>query len=361
MSSENRKKVLLGFGALVVILVAAIALWPPNFRKEDASGAIGEVQKHRAPQITQKDVVLGNESVKRQQQVLYADFLADATKLKALGHAEQAQLAEFDQQMAARWLAEAEQVLADEQAAARSQANRKTLDAEMAEAASMIRNHRGQFNAEEMTLANGKLAHIADELNMSSRVKLADEQLAAAVNALASAKLQSQYLGVAKQLDAVTTELKSEELFAISLSDEIEYLQETALNARIATGNVSEEALAQRSEELVAHAMKNMEEQLADQQEMANKFRDMDDQIARAQRVTGSEAAMASNSQLAMSLRDTEQALSARDNEFRARANASAAEELMAVKGLDARMYHTEQLQTRLADFEQTLAHRQAQ
>ena len=28
MSSENRKKVLLGFGALVVILVAAIALWP---------------------------------------------------------------------------------------------------------------------------------------------------------------------------------------------------------------------------------------------------------------------------------------------------------------------------------------------
>src|SRR5207248_11678306 len=84
MSTENRNKVLLGFGGLVVVLVVAIALWPPNFRKEDASGAVGAVQKHHAPQITQKDVILGGEKTKHQQKVLYADFLADASKLQSV-------------------------------------------------------------------------------------------------------------------------------------------------------------------------------------------------------------------------------------------------------------------------------------
>src|SRR5207249_3764450 len=144
-------------------LVAAIALWPPNFRKEDASGAIGEVQKHRAPQITQKDVVLGNETVKHQQKVLYADFLADATKLKALGHATEQQLADFDKEMYSRWIAVAEEVLAEEQAAARTSANRKTLDAEIAEAASFVREHKATLSESDMVLANGKLAHIAGE------------------------------------------------------------------------------------------------------------------------------------------------------------------------------------------------------
>src|SRR5438105_9727505 len=83
-SNPNRNKVFLGFGAIVAILIAAIVLWPSNVRKEDASGAIGAVQKHHAPQITQQDVILGGESVKHEQQVLYKDFLADAGKLRAL-------------------------------------------------------------------------------------------------------------------------------------------------------------------------------------------------------------------------------------------------------------------------------------
>src|SRR2546423_14324386 len=108
MSSENRKKVLLGFGALVVILVAAILIWPASFWKEDASGAIGEVQKHRAPQIAKSDVVLGNESVKRQQKVLYADFPADGAKLKALGARPDAQqLSDFEKELDTRYANEA--------------------------------------------------------------------------------------------------------------------------------------------------------------------------------------------------------------------------------------------------------------
>src|SRR5437773_12471116 len=107
MSSENRKKVLLGFGALVVILVAAILIWPASFRKEDASGAIGEVQKHRAPQITKTDVVLGNETVKHQQKIRYQDFLADASKLKAIGsRPDQTQLNSFENELETRYLAE---------------------------------------------------------------------------------------------------------------------------------------------------------------------------------------------------------------------------------------------------------------
>ncbi len=198
---------------------------------------------------------------------------------------------------------------------------------------------------------------------MASRsvVSLADEQLAAAVDKLASAKLEDEYLAVAKQLEAVNHELKSEELFAISLADEIEYLQETAMNARIVTANVSEEQLFQRSEQLDARAMKNIEEQVLADEQMAAKFRDMDDQIARAQRIAGAQAAMASSSLLARSLNDTQQALNARDNEFRARANAAATDELMAVRALDSKLYHTEQLQHRLADFELQVAHRQAQ
>ena len=334
MSSENRKKVLLGFGALVVILVAAIALWPPNFRKEDASGAIGEVQKHRAPQITQKDVVLGNETVKHQQKVLYADFLADATKLKALGHATDQQLADFEKEMNARWIAAAEELLADEQAAARTSANRKALEAEIAEASNFVRSREANLSDSDMQLANGKLAHLADEIAMSSRINLADEQLAAAVNQLAVAKLEDEYLAVAKQLENVKAELSSRDAFALSMADELEYLKETEANARIAAARVSQEQLAERGEELYARAMKNIEEQVLADEQMATKFRDMDDQIARAQRIAGAQATMASNAMLSKTLRATEEALNAADTEFRSRTTAALGEEVMAVRSL---------------------------
>src|ERR1700719_3821521 len=95
-SNPNRNKVLLGFSAVVAVLIVAILLWPANFRKEDASGAIGAVQKHRAPQITQQDVILGGESVKHEQQVLYKDFLADAAKLRSIGSShDQAAVREY--------------------------------------------------------------------------------------------------------------------------------------------------------------------------------------------------------------------------------------------------------------------------
>lgn len=86
MSARRRKNILVAFGGVAIVLAVAVA-YLPNFpyRTEDASGAIGAVRKHRAPQIQQSDVVLGDEQTKQDQQILYGDFLADAAALQNFG------------------------------------------------------------------------------------------------------------------------------------------------------------------------------------------------------------------------------------------------------------------------------------
>src|SRR5207253_1742439 len=148
MSNTNRNKVLLGFSAVVAVLIVAILLWPSNFRREDASGAIGAVQKHRAPQITPTDVVLGNEAVKHQQKVLYADFLADAGKLRAIGaRQDMAAAQEFGTELNHRYLAAAEEALAYARSASRGEAQSQieTLDAMIANKASLNEEQEREF------------------------------------------------------------------------------------------------------------------------------------------------------------------------------------------------------------------------
>jgi hypothetical protein len=84
MSADKRKTILIVFAGLAVVLVAVIAVVSPTFRSEDASGAIGAVQKHRAPQITKADVILGDEQTRNEQRVQYVDFLHDAAALQNL-------------------------------------------------------------------------------------------------------------------------------------------------------------------------------------------------------------------------------------------------------------------------------------
>jgi hypothetical protein len=84
MSADKRKTILIAFAGLAVVLVAVIAIVSPSFRSEDATGAIGAVQKHRQPQIAQKDVILGSEKQQQEQKVLYKDYLADAATLQSL-------------------------------------------------------------------------------------------------------------------------------------------------------------------------------------------------------------------------------------------------------------------------------------
>jgi hypothetical protein len=81
---------------------------------------------------------------------------------------------------------------------------------------------------------------------------------------------------------------------------------------------------------------------------MAARFKDMDDQIARANRIVGAEASLASRASLAKNLGETANALNAREAEFRARATAMAAEEMAAVKSLDNNLAGRAQLLQRL-------------
>jgi hypothetical protein len=354
MSSENRKKVLFGFGALVVVLVAAILIWPSSFRKEDASGAIGEVQKHRAPQIAKSDVVLGNESLKHQQKVLYADFLADGAKLKALGAKPDAtQLNAFAKELGTRYLGEVTEALAAAEMAARGNPAQARLESEITELQGFVRS-RQELSDIDMQQLNVKLAHLGEEMNvrMSRPLNHAGEELAAAVNELAAAKMENEYLAVAKQLDDVESQLNSRGLFALSLAQEIDYLNEMEMSARVVTARLGDQELAQRldarGEQVMARGMGNIEQEFQLESEMATRFRDMDDQIARANRIVGAEASMASRANLAKNLGATNKALDAREAEFRAREAADRAEEILAVRSLDARVANKAELLQRL-------------
>src|SRR5688572_4766475 len=82
MSADRRKQMLIGFAGLAAVLVGTFIFVSPSYRPEDASGAIGAVQKHRETQIAQQDVVLGNEQVKEEQQIAYADVLEGSAALQ---------------------------------------------------------------------------------------------------------------------------------------------------------------------------------------------------------------------------------------------------------------------------------------
>src|SRR5438105_11532551 len=176
-SNPNRNKVFLGFGAIVAILIAAIVLWPSNVRKEDASGAIGAVQKHHAPQITQQDVILGGESVKHEQQVLYKDFLADAGKLRSMAASRDVAAArEFAAVLQMRAMRGAREAadLAAHYADSKIQANAEELNA-------MIKANRVLSN-EELQAFSRQLGIIAvligSRESAFSRMDAAQEELA---------------------------------------------------------------------------------------------------------------------------------------------------------------------------------------
>ena len=111
------------------------------------------------------------------------------------------------------------------------------------------------------------------------------------------------------------------------------------MSARVVLARLGNEEmaqrLAQRGEQLMARGLSNIEQEFQLQNEMAARLKDMDDQIARANRIVGSEAAMASRASFAKELGETAEALSAREAEFRARSTAMAAEEMAAVRSLD--------------------------
>ncbi len=361
MSSENRKKVLLGFGALAVILIVAIALWPPNFRKEDASGAIGEVQKHRAPQITQKDVVLGNESVRHRQKIRYQDFLADASKLKAIGsRPDQTQLNDFETNLAQRYYAE----FVDALAMARANAREQNEVTEVAELQLFIANHR-TLGVLDMKQLNGKLAHLAEQeadARTMTRLHAADEELSAVAHRVASARLDSEFIEMNTKLKEVETALDARTLFAVSLSDESDYLTQLADEAEAVAARVSDEAqisarLTEASEALMARAQKNLQEEAQVENAMMAVLRDMDDQAAQASRIAN-EAGMVNSAALYQrNLNAVSEALHRCQSAFRGTMSLAASDQLAAFRQLDTKL-QSSALQQQLQDVEAAAASR---
>ena len=276
MSTTNRNKVLFGFGALVAVLIVAIVMWPTNVQREDATGAIGAVQKHRAPQITPQDVVLGNEDVKHQQKVLYADFLADAGKLRAIGSSHDLAAAQlFGRELMQRYEAEARKALSRIEASNAEQAESKIAAAR----AILAKSALSREDIDSLNHQLGMLAAIADQENAMSRIQRAGEELE-------SIKLDDQEVAVRKL--AEVEGLLNRPLMSLSSADEGVYLQaigsEIETVSNVETANM-EQRFALAAENLDARARANIEKSLKDEDAISVRLRAVEaqaDNVSRA-------------------------------------------------------------------------------
>jgi len=298
MSSPNRTRLLLGFSAVVAVLIVAIVLWPANVRKEDAAGAIGAVQKHRAPQITQQDVVLGNESVKHQQKVLYTDFLADAAKLRAMAASRDVAAARvFSREVQNRYFTEARAALAEAEVASRTSASQAELQSEIQDLNSRLSN-RSELSEADMQSLNSRLAHIselAQQESAMSRLQEADSEMANLASRLSSMNLENEAQAASKTLADVEA-LLSRSSANISLADEVQYLGMMEMESRVLAESDAaalSSRLSEAAEQLAARAQKNIDEAAALQSEMAARLNSMDEALERASRIVGSRAGIA--------------------------------------------------------------------
>jgi hypothetical protein len=350
MSAQKRKNFLIGFGGVAIVLALAVVFLSPKFlnRSDNASGAIGAVQKHRAPQIKQTDVVLGDEQTKKDQQVLYVDYVNDAAALQnisadlqsaeqsfeARAQAAQSRLEAQKKELQGRFLANADFALAS-----MDQLGKAAQDAQLAQKSAdlgkMVQDFGNKQSLEAKDFAQlsaqilaasspifvepccgGKLRNQALE-KMSSDLG-AVSQLSQAIDneALASRlKAQTSYLSAmameSKSLEAVSRELQSKSLDAKSL------------------GRMSSELL-QAADQLQAKAVANMEMSLSNYSEAA-------DALGKADHI------LMSASLDSKSLESARKDLAAKDAQLMARAQANRD----ATQALAARLNSASQLNQR--------------
>ncbi len=268
-SNPNRNKFLLGFSAVVAVLIVAFFMWPANVQKEDASGSIGAVQKHHAPQITQQDVILGGEPMKEQQRLLYKDFQADAGKLRAIGSSHDVAAARtFENELKMRFMRAAQEAVdvANRVADARMKADIEELKMMAA---------KGTLSNDEMLAFDRKIADVVQMSNAAASisrfdkggeelasVKLADEQLAAKVADIdqAFSHIQANFAlaDLEQYLDVVQTESK--------LAADEELLQ----HATASEYNLEAEQVEARAKQNMTNAVLREEAMAARCQRVAN-------------------------------------------------------------------------------------------
>ena len=355
MSAANNRKFLVGFGAVAAVLIVMVAVWRPHFPPDTASGAIGAVQKHHSPQISKTDVILGDEKTHREQQVLFGDSFADATRLQKvalqlgnIAEAEsaaasnvqlrdaEAQLQQMSAELQSRYtgtmsaaVASMEQMFADKTLASSQLVN---MRAEAAELSAALRSQQNLSSAEMEQLAT-RLASFGKELQsreQSEALASANRDLVNAVaemgssSALASAKLESvaAALNAGAKLSSVSLSNYAESLESMAVESKSLNEIEMQLASNLASaGQVASavKGLAAEAAALESHALLNVEEQMASQTHMASALSDMEMQLASARQAANKDQA-ASKELMNQRLGSLELALASREAEFRNRA-----------------------------------------
>lgn len=374
MSVQNRRKALLGFGALAaVLIVAVIVTWPPPyFDKDEATGAIGAVQKHREQQITPQDVVLGDETTRREQKVVFANYLDDAAKLQSISAdlasqaAVRSSLSNADHQlenMAAdiqnrfaenlnAALAAMNQLLARDSVGL-SAAQLESINAEIAELSAKTSR---RINNEEMVALSAQLANVSKKLDAASRygnraameahtLKNAEEQLGKAVASLQAVSWRSNkaLVDAASQIENASKALEAKSA-DVAYSNFVDYLGALALEAKKlaavrsnldAISRLANEeqmasqlkgvsaALANEAYELEAQALENIQKRLVGQSALSAQIRNIDQMVAAANRSVGQHASSLENQSLSAfnkAIGNFSQNLENRSQEFQARA-----------------------------------------
>ncbi len=356
MSAQNNRKFLVGFGALAVVLIVVVAIWRPQFPSDNASGAIGAVQKHHAPQINKADVVLGDEKTSRDQKILFGDSFADATRLQnvaiELGSISEAELVagssarlqaaktelrEMSAEMQSRYVSGMTAALASmEQMLVNQKSNQLgNLREEAAELAAAMRNQH-QLSSAEMEQLAAKVASFNQEMQShqvgSSSLAATGRDLGTAVaemqsNAsLASSKLENVALELNAQTNLGSLSLANYAESLASMAAESKSLNEIEMQlaskaANIASMESAVKELAGASAKLESRGLENIEQQMASATEMASALHDMEMQLASAQQA-GSKVGMTSQ------LGSVQQALESRAAEFKNRIAGNVSAEL---------------------------------
>jgi hypothetical protein len=373
MSAHKRRNILIGFGGAAVV-AAAVAFLSPNFpyRSEDASGAIGAVQKHRAPQIKQTDVVLGDEQTKKDQQVLYTDFVNDAAVLQNVSAELQAAAGSMD----ARRIVAAQQTLEARNAELKGRvlANAESALAAMDQLGKATRNSLAQQSHAELAkmvqdLKNAEQLSAQDLDQLSGRMMAASPQLtdgklrAQALEAMSSDLSAVSRLNQAIDNEALAARIRAQAEYLAAMAKESKVLEAASNSLQAKSydakmlGRMSSQLL-QAAEQLQVRAVANMEQSLASYSDVAESLGKANQILMSAEQSLGSQELAAARRQLG-----------AKDAELMARAKAnSEASQALAVRlnsasqlnqrALASAMSDTQQLAQRASDL---LAARQRQ
>jgi hypothetical protein len=335
--TSNRKNVLFIFGALAIVLVAVFVIWrPPALHNEDASGAIGSVEKHHEAQITPQDVVLGDEATKQEQAVVYGDMLNDAAKLQSISAefasrdnsritAASKALDSHQADLQMRWAKYASAFVTAANRVASKSENRK-LESDVAELGSRLNS---KLASNDMDALNAKMASIVEMCSkLSSRNVEAQSRFTAAMDSL-----QSRSPEAASKLNSAADALEARDLGAslASIHSSLDAITMQSKSINAAQSRMASRAFDSISKDLASHAIElesrglnNLSARLNDQAEMGSRLAAMTAELgAKTQSINYASAVASKNENISAAASRLNAALASRQADYAQRAAAS--------------------------------------